>query len=291
MKKLIVLVCTVATTIFVIIGCNSGSVTSDFMDKLEEHARHNTSYIKTEQQSSQINMEAVIDGNEKENIVKVLANANIMNKPSEDGTIVGEVRTNESVLLIGEDNVGGWYKVAYNGRVCYVKGTNLDMQTQIVDKGDLNNGENNTPATTTRHTATTTQPGGNSEQTTTTRPGHQNQNSTTPNKGTTSSVSNREDETTSTGGQTTTKPTSGGDSETSTSSVISGEDNTSEIETTTGKSEQPSDVTEPSTSEQPSDTENPSVEQPSDTENPSSEQTSDDNGNGEAEQEPQGEES
>ena len=141
MKKKIVLVCAATLSAYALAACNSGSVSSDFMNQLEEHAQLNTSYIKTEQSTTQVNMQSSIDGSEKETIVKVLSGANIMNKPSDDGTVVGSVKKNEKVLIIGEKSVGDWYKVAYNGRVCYVKGANVDVSMFVAANGNGGNGQ------------------------------------------------------------------------------------------------------------------------------------------------------
>lgn len=283
MKKKIGLVYTTALALCWMTGCSSGSVTSDFMNKLEEHARHNTSYIKAEQQSSEINMEAAVDGSEEETIVKVLTDANIMNKPSDDGTVVGQVKSDESVLLIGENSVGGWYKVAYNGRVCYVKGTSLDMQTYVADNDNVNNGDTNRPTTTTQAARP-----GNNGQTTSTNPNQSSSSQTTSYVGPSHSTGGNQDETTTTGNQNmsstggSTQPSAGDETTTPSGSNPGGEETTTPPDTTTGGNEPSSDTTvtppETDTSETETTTEpeSPSEEETTTPETPSESQTSED---------------
>lgn len=213
MKKKIALVCTATVVTLAAAGCNSGSVTSEFMDKLEEQVSHNTSYIKEETASTTANMEAVIDGSETENIVMVLADTSIMNKPSDEGTIVGEVKKNESVLLIGDDSTGGWYKVAYNGRVCYVKGTKLDIQTIVADTDENDTSETSTSSSDDENGETSTTVAGGQNMTSGTSSENAGQTSTSN----TSGGSSGQTSTTHSGGQTV---TAGGNTQTSTGGSI-----------------------------------------------------------------------
>ena len=186
MRKKSLLVCTAITVAFLTAACGSGSVNSEFMNKLEAQAQHNISYIEEQQTTDKISIEASVDGSEKETIVKVLLNANIMNKPSDDGTVVGVVKKDENVLVIGLKQVGGWYKVAYNGRVCYVKGTNIDTKDLVVDNDNNNNNNNNRPTSTTASSTSST-PSSSEQQTTSSGDGNtsttvndQNSSLTTP---------------------------------------------------------------------------------------------------------------
>lgn len=160
MRKKIIISGVICLTVAMLAGCGENS-NSELYNSLEHQVKHNLSYIEKDQLEVNLNLQAAINGNEKELIVKVKSNGNIMNVPANEGTIVGTVKAKESVLVIGEDSISGWYKVAYNGRVCYIEGTKLDMNTYVADNDDanVNDGDNSRPTTTVtpqRPVATTT---------------------------------------------------------------------------------------------------------------------------------------
>lgn len=225
MRKKIAVISMVTIVTFGISACSSGSATAEFMDKLEEHAKHNTSYVKEEQTTVYISIEPSVEDNERETIVKVKSDTNIMNKPSIDGTIVGEVKSNESVLIIGEKNTGGWYKVAYNGRVCYVKGTSLNMNEFVVD-----NGNDDRPTSTVEQQSSETTEDSSEQQTTSSDSSEITSSEVTSDEETT-----LDDETTSEEEQSSTES-----SETET--TLSESEGPSETETTLSESEGPSET-------------------------------------------------
>lgn len=155
MNKKILLTGAVCIAIVALAGCGEKKDNALY-NSLEQQVKHNVSYIEKEQLEVNLNLQAAVNGSEKEHIVKLLSNANIMNKPSKDASIVGSVKADESVLVIGDDNINGWYRVAYNGRVCYVEGTRLDLDRYVADNdnddrdndNEVNNGDNRRPTTT-----------------------------------------------------------------------------------------------------------------------------------------------
>ena len=151
MKKKILLTGAMCLTITALVACSEKN-DSTLYESLEKQVKHNVTNIAKDQLEANLTLQAAISGKEKELVVKVLSNANIMNKPSRESNIVGTVKAQESVLVIGNDNVGGWYKVAYNGRVCYVEGVKLDIDKAVADNSgnDVNSGDNNRPTSTTK---------------------------------------------------------------------------------------------------------------------------------------------
>ena len=236
MRKKIAAIGMVAIATFAISACGSNSETTEFMDKLEEHAKHNTSYIKEEQTTTQHSIEALVNGTERETIVKVISDTNIMNRPSIDGTIVGEVKRNESVLIIGEKNTGGWYKVVYNGRVCYVKGTSLNVEELVADNGD-----NDKPTSSVNQQSSETTDNSSEQQTTSSDSSEITSSESTSDEETTS-----DDETTSEEESDITKPseteTTSTEEDTSETETTSSEEDTTETETTSSETEDTSEI-------------------------------------------------
>lgn len=290
MDKKIILTGAMVLSITALTACGDKK-DNQLYNSLEQQVKHNVSYVDKEQIDVNLNLQAAVTGNEKENVVKLVYSANIMNKPSKESVVVGSVNAKESVLVIGNENIDGWYKVAYNGRVCYVEASKLDLDTLVVDNGDnnVNNGQENRPTT----TATPQRPVSTSSTTsasngTTTGNRTTSSNSTTSNKNTTSgtTTSNRNTttgkennsdqttsirvtierpETTSREEQTTTRPagttTGNGGSENitpeETTSSNSGNENT------TPEVEKPSE--EVTTPEEQTTLPRPSVEEPTET--------------------------
>lgn len=152
MRKKIILAGTIGATMAMLVACGENN-DNTLYNSLEKQVKHTTSNVDADQLNANLTLQATISGKEKELVVKVLYNANIMNKPSREASIVGSVKANESVLVIGEDSISGWYKVAYNGRVCYVEGTKLDVDRVVADNSGnsdngVNSGDNNRPTST-----------------------------------------------------------------------------------------------------------------------------------------------
>ncbi|MBQ5919209.1 MAG: hypothetical protein IIW92_11665 [Lachnospiraceae bacterium] len=264
-------ICLAITTLA---GCGEKN-SNDLYNSLEQQVKHNTSYIEKEQINVNLELQAAINGNEKERVVKVLSNANIMNKPANEGTIVGSVKAQESVLVIGEDSVSGWYKVAYNGRVCYINGKQLDINTYVADSDDnidVNNGDNVRPTTTVtlQRPVSTTSNKNNStfssnkkdeEETTTSK---KNENGTTSSSGN-NDVDNGNNNTTDNGnsGDDNQGVGDGNDNTTPEESQTSGGDNDTQNDTTVGDSSSEEETTTPTS---PTETNTPTPEQPSEEE-------------------------
>ena len=275
MRKKILLSGAICLAITTLAGCGEKN-SNDLYNSLEQQVKHNTSYIEKEQINVNLELQAAINGNEKEQVVKVLSNAYIMNKPSNEGTIVGSVKAKESVLVIGEDSVSGWYKVAYNGRVCYIDGKQLDTNTYVADSDDnidVNNGDNvrpTTPVTLQRPVSTTSNKNNSTsssnkkdeEETTTSKKNENGTTSSSSNNGNNNNTDNGnsgDDDQGVGDGNDNTIPeesqTSGGDNDTTVG------DSSSEEETTT-----PTSPTETNTPTSPTETNTPTPEQPSEEE-------------------------
>lgn len=251
MKKKILLTGAICVTMAALAGCSENK-DSVLYNSLEQQVKHNVSYIDTEQVEVNLNLQSAVSGAEKEYVVKVLSNADIMNKPSKEAGIVGTVNARESVLIIGNDNIDGWYRVAYNGRICYVEGAKLDRNTLVADNGNnnnnVNNGDNNRPTSTTPPR----RPVSTSSNTTTS-----SNTSTSGNANTSTGSGENGDETTTLGGDNTTEndtttgeeeTTTGGDGTTENNSGIEG--TTSDETTSSDGSEDDTTSSEESTSSQ-----------------------------------------
>ncbi len=282
MNKKILLTGAICIAITALAGCGEKK-DNELYNSLEKQVKHNVSYIEKEQLEANLNLQSAINGSEKEFVVRLVSNANVMNKPSNDASIVGSVKSRESVLIIGNESADGWYKVAYNGRVCYIEGAKLDRNMLVADNGNDNDGDNSNvnngeigrpTATTPPRRPVSTSSSNSSGNTNTSSKGEEDDDETTTRGEGTSGV---EDDTTSgeddttTGGDGTTEDNSGsegttpeettssnsdvedttsGEEETSSQEGSSSEQDTTHEEETTDPEETTEPSTEPSTEEE-----------------------------------------
>lgn len=241
MNKKILLTGAICIAFTTLIGC-SEKTDNVLYNSLEKHVIHNVSYIKKEQLEVNLDLQSAISGSEKEFVVKIVSNANIMNKPSNDASIVGNVKAKESVLIIGNESIDGWYRVAYNGRICYVEGAKIDRNTLVADNGNndadsnVNNGDISRPTSTTPPRRPVSTSSNSSRNTNTSSRGEEDDDETTTRgEGTLGSEENTTsgEEDTTTGVDGTTEDNSGSEGTTpeeTTSSDSDVEDTTSEEE-------------------------------------------------------------
>ena len=180
MKKSKCLIYSAITLAFITAGCGNNTSNDQIMERLEQEVAHNAAYGGDGNGMESYNIEATIDGNEEEKILKVITDAKIMNTPSSDGTVVGQVKKDEKVIVLGESSDDGWCRLGFNGRVCYIKENSLEIETdeeendeEENDESQVNNGENSRPTVTTETPVTVEKPGTTTEKpgTTTEKPG------------------------------------------------------------------------------------------------------------------------
>lgn len=289
MNKKILLTGAICIAITALAGCGEKK-DNELYNSLEKQVKHNVSYIEKEQLEANLNLQSAINGSEKEFVVKLVSNANVMNKPSNDASIVGSVKSRESVLIIGNESADGWYKVAYNGRVCYIEGAKLDRNMLVADNGNdndgdnsnVNNGDNSRPTATTppRRPVSTSSSNSSGNTNTSSRGEEDDEETTTRGEGTSGvedDTTSGEDDTT-TGGDGTTEDNSGSEGTTpeeTTSSdgdvedTTSGEEDTSSQESSSSEQDttheeettSPVESIEPSTEQSTAEDEHPSTEE------------------------------
>lgn len=288
MNKKILLTGAICIAITALAGCGEKK-DNELYNSLEKQVKHNASYIEKEQLEANLNLQSAINGSEKEFVVKLVSNANVMNKPSNDASIVGSVKSRESVLIIGNESIDGWYKVAYNGRVCYIEGAKLDRNMLVADNGNdndgdnsnVNNGDNSRPTSTTSPKRPVSTSGTSNSSTNTSSRGEEDDDETTTRgegtSGMEDDITSGEEDTTI-GGEGTTEDNSGSEGTTpeeTTSSdgdvedTTSGEEDTSSQESSSSEQDttheeettSPVESIEPSTEQSTAEDEHPSTEE------------------------------